>query len=243
MTAPVPYQLPGYSRSALTEIRVSGGGVGPAGQAVQDRAVEGTGGGGGGRGPRRSHVGHVGGVGAGVGAREAGSPILLAARQARARRPAATAVGRGFPGRGGGGGGGQGPGGAREGEARRHGRRGVSGSLGSRLAPARAALLGPGPSARRRGTGAAARGGPGRGAPASALEVGQAEHRGGHARRGHVDGRGRGACAVHEGARAARLIGPRRRAVVGGHGQALVHRPARSQRPSPRAKKQGGERK
>lgn len=55
---------PGCLRSVLTEIGVSGSGVGPPGQAVQDRAVEGTGGGGGGRGPGRAHVGHVGGVGA-----------------------------------------------------------------------------------------------------------------------------------------------------------------------------------
>lgn len=88
-------------------------------------------------------------------AREAGSPVLLAAGQARAGSPAAAAVGRGFPGRGGGGGGGQGPSGAREGEAGRHGRRGVGGSR-ARLAPAWAALLRPRPRARRRGSRAAA---------------------------------------------------------------------------------------
>lgn len=214
---------------------MSRGGVGAARQAVQDRTVEGPGRGGGGRGPGRTDVGHVGRVRAGVGTGEAGAPVLLAAGQARARRPAAAAVGRGFPGRSGGGGSCQGPCGAGEGEARRHGRRGVGGSLGSGLTPAGAALLGPGRSTRRRRTRAAARGGPRRRASASALEVRQAQHGGRHPRRGHVHGRGCSARAVHEGARPARLVGPRRGAVVGGHGQALVHRPGElsASEPSP----------
>lgn len=208
----------------LTEVGVSCR-IGPSGQAVQDWAVEGAGGGCSGGGPRCAHVGHVGWVGAGVGAREAGTPVLLSAGQASARRPAATAVGCSFPGCGSGGGSRQGPSSSWEGEARGHGRRGVGGSLGSSLAPAGATLLGPGSSTRRAGPGAATRGGSRRSSTASALQVGQAQHRGWHPRSGHVDRRGRGTRAVHEGARSTRFIGTGRGAVVGGHGQALVHGP------------------